>query len=141
MPGWSGHIQDYGLQQQQLGGTRDHRFHQRRAGNAVASEAPAMQPLLQVGLLLLPDHYHGRGHLGKLLVFFLLLTVASGQLEISHGGLTVPNMLAKPASLYHRWELEIEVTKCVHQVQQHSGGEEGELQWSESQVQVHFLLR
>ena len=107
MVGWSGHIQDYGLQQEQKqGGTRDHRFHQRRAGNAVASEAPAMQPPLQVGLLLLPDHYHGRGHLGKLFVFLFLLRVASGQLEISHGGLTVPNMLAKPASLYHRWEVD-----------------------------------
>ena len=81
-------------------------FTRRRAGNAVASEAPAMQPPLQVGLLLLPDHHHGRGHLGKLLVFFLLLTVALGQLEISHGGLTVPNMLAKPASLYHRWGVD-----------------------------------
>lgn len=61
---------------------------------------PAMLPSF---LLLLPGHHCSRGLLGKLFVFFFL-RVAVGQLEISHGELTVPNMLAKPASLYHRWE-------------------------------------
>ena len=72
----------------------------RRAAIAVGSEAPAMLPPCQPALLLLPGHQDGR-----LFVFFFLLRVALGQLEISHGGLTVPNMLAKPASLYHRWEV------------------------------------
>ena len=69
--------------------------------NAVSSGSLAM--LLQpypAALLCLPG---STGHLQKLFVFFLL-RVAAGQLEISHGGLTVPNMLAKPASLFHRWE-------------------------------------
>ena len=68
---------------------------------AVASGAAAMQTFW-AALPLLPDHRVGKGQLGKLFLLFLL-RLSAGQLEISHGGLTVPNMLAKPVSLYHRW--------------------------------------
>ena len=68
---------------------------------AVASGAAAMQTFW-AALPLLPEHRVGKGQLGKLFLLFLL-RLSAGQLEISHGGLTVPNMLAKPVSLYHRW--------------------------------------
>ena len=50
-------------------------------------------------------HHHPAGwQLGNLFLVVLLIKVSSAQLEISHGGLTVPNMLARPDSLYHKWE-------------------------------------
>ena len=69
---------------------------------AVASGAAAMHTFWAALPLLLPGHRVGKGQLGKLFLLFLL-RLSAGQLEISHGGLTVPNMLAKPVSLYHRW--------------------------------------
>ena len=63
-------------------------------------------------------HYHHVEHLphrpagwqlGNLFLVVLLIKVSSAQLEISHGGLTVPNMLARPDSLYHKWGSNLEV--------------------------------
>ena len=124
-----------GLDSEHLDGAQeeDGECHRHRWPEVQPQISPVVAPLLVTGgrersckcsqppgsrLAAMQLHYHHVEHLphrpagwqlGNLFLVVLLIKVSSAQLEISHGGLTVPNMLARPDSLYHKWGSNLEV--------------------------------